>query len=106
MGAHWNEGTKNDLLRIRIHHENPDYNGSIDKADEVEDYIYAEGNALGPNSGAPYKIQHIKARRYRTKKGYLIFFRLCGGSEIEIFAVFHERSGWKELLNEKIDALE
>ncbi|WP_448188644.1 type II toxin-antitoxin system RelE/ParE family toxin [Azospirillum sp. sgz301742] len=98
MSVTWAADTVRDFQRIYLHNE--DFKGG-DRADEIDDLIRSEGDALTPASGSRWRGGRPGERRKLIRsEGYLLFFRQSG-SNVEIFAVAHAKENWSALLEER-----
>jgi plasmid stabilization system protein ParE len=103
MAVIWAPGTKGDFARI--HKFNSDAYSEAG-ADAIEEFVVRVGDRLRSGSGVFWDPPEI--RKFRTEHPehpdrltyqYMLFFRTAAEGRVEIFAVYHVRENWTELLS-------
>ncbi|MES5097842.1 hypothetical protein ABUK73_06395 [Agrobacterium sp. BA1120] len=87
--------TKHDFHRIYNHHE--EYSGD-EKAEEIEDQIYADVGNCDSLPTATHKGLIFK----RVQNGYRFFYGNVGACNI-IYAIYHAKEDWQNLILDRYE---
>lgn len=90
--------TRHDFHRIYAHHESY---SSAEKAERVEEVLYED--ALICDSSQTVKFRELTYKRVRN--GYRFFYVQIDGVNV-IYAIYHQREDWQNLIGRRYDTLD